>query len=183
MLHTSVNRTGKFPRGFPVSSLLLRRTIAVLISMEGKIDKRNGGCGVIFENKLYVWGGESVDKYNLLAELSSEEEEEEGEGRGEKEEDEDSVVEIVVTLPRPDDPDHPFDVFNMDTHLWSRQPTCGDPPSLGLGSTLNVHLPSRCFYLFGGWNERQFDSEVYRVPVDTWVWEKVCRIHFGPLQR
>jgi len=63
--------------------------------MEGKIDKRNGGCGVIFENKLYVWGGESVDKYNLLAELSSEEEEEEGEGREEKEEEEDPVVEIV----------------------------------------------------------------------------------------
>jgi len=149
----------------------------------GNIDRRNGGCGVIFENKLYVWGGESLDKYNLLAELSSEEEEEEGEGGGEKKEDEDPTVEIVVTLPRPDDPDHPFDVFNMDTHMWSRQPTYGDPPSLGLGSTLNVHLPSRYFYLFGGWNERQFDSEVHRVPVDTWVWEKVCRIHFGPLQR
>ncbi len=122
-----------------------------------EVDKRNGGCGVVFEGKLYLWGGETTDREWILG----------GEAKGEED---DEMVETVVTLPRPDDEEHPFDVFDFQTHCWSRQPTSGDVPSLGLGSSLVVHVPSRCFILYGGWNEGDFDSEIHRVSADTWTW-------------
>ena len=98
--------------------------------------KRNGGCGIVFEQKLYLWGGCEYSDYS-------------------------------------------FDVFDFNKRTWSHQPTSGNFPSLscedtlGLGSSLVVHPESRSFYLYGGWNEGRFSSEVYRCSVDTWQWEIV----------
>jgi len=135
-----------------------------------KIDERNGGCGVIFEDRLYVWGGETTDKESLLDLLEGDEDDGE-----DMQDSDDFAIDTVVTLPRPNDENHPFDVFDFQTSRWSSQATSGgsDVPSLGLGSSLVVHPMFRCFYLYGGWNKGRFDSEVYRMSVDTWEWEIV----------
>ena len=136
------------------------------------IDNRNGGCGVVFEGKLYVWGGETTDKfrpYELMNTSDDSDDDDDDDG----DDDEDLVIERVTTLPRPSDPNHPFDVFDLKTQSWSRQSTGGKPPLLGLGSSLNVHHDSRSFYLCAGWNGGRFDSEVYRISVDDWKWEIV----------
>ncbi len=135
-----------------------------------EVDKRNGGCGVIFDGKLYVWGGNTEDRrypyQEVLDSGSSDDSDEDGGGI-----DPNMVIETVVTLPRPHDPDHPFDVFDLTSQTWERQATSGSFPSLGLGSSLVVHHPSRSFFLYGGWRDFNFDSEVYKVSVDNWVWE------------
>lgn len=148
-----------------------------------KLDRRNGGCGVILDNKLYVWGGNGTDIRYPYRELlqkqqeatSSDEEDSEEDGDSDEEQlDPDYSIKTVVTLPRPKDPDHPFDVLDLATRTWYRQPTSGDYPTLGLGSSLNVHHPSRTIILFSGFDELQFDAEVYKVSPDTdWVWKKV----------
>ena len=86
-------------------------------------------------------------------------------------------ITTVVILPRPNDPKHvkhPFDVLDLATRVWFRQPTSGNYPTLGLGSSLNVHHPSRSIILFSGFKDVTFDAEVYKLSPDTdWVWEKV----------
>ena len=49
-----------------------------------KIEKRNGGCAVIFENKLYVWGGNTTEKRRPFADLqlSSDSSDDDDEGGG-----------------------------------------------------------------------------------------------------
>ena len=84
-----------------------------------------------------------------------------------------------VSLPRQTDPKHPFDVFDVKKHVWTRQPTSGldgediHIPAVGNGSTLTYHPGTNSLYLFGGWNDEQFTSDVYKINADDWVWEKV----------
>ena len=144
--------------------------MAVEHQLAREIDKRNGGCGVIFEDRLYVWGSETADKFRLDENTDDDSDDNESE-EDEDDNDENLWIEKVVTLPRPNDPNHPFDVFDMNTQSWSRQSTGGDPPLLGLGSSLDVHPESRSFYLCTGWNSRRFDAEVYRISMDSWNWE------------
>ena len=138
------------------------------------IDKRNGGCGVIFKNKLYIWGGNTTDKRYPYAELqlSSDSDSDDGDDdNGAPSIDPNLVIETAVTLPRPNDPDHPFDVLDLSTRQWSKQPTYGDFPSLGLGSSLIAYPPMHSLYLYSGWKDGEFDSEVYKIIVDEWKWE------------
>lgn len=131
------------------------------------IDRRNGGCGVVFEGKFYLWGGQTADKVSL------------GDDSDSEEADSDDEIEIAVDLPRKDvDPkkrpnlaNHPFDVLDTATCEWSRQPTGGTPPLLGLGSSLVVHQPTSSFFLYGGWNDRRFSGDVYRISTESWDWE------------
>ena len=145
--------------------------------MEVIVDKRNGGCGVIFENKLYVWGGNTTDKeypykdIQLSDSEGSDGEDGDDDGGGAPAFDPNLVIERAVTLPRPNDEEHPFDVLNLSTRQWSRQPTRGDFPSLGLGSSLNAYPPTRSLYLYSGWKDGEFDSEVYKVATGEWKWE------------
>ncbi len=147
-----------------------------------KIDRRNGGCGVILENKLYVWGGNGSDIHYPFRDMKpvqdsdSSSDSDETDNSEEEEEDIDPNFEVktIVTLPRPNDPNHPFDVLDLTTNEWFRQSTSGEYPTLGLGSSLNVHHPSRTIILFSGFKDVQFDNEVYKVSPDReWVWEKV----------
>ena len=147
-------------------------TIKMAASPSSNIDRRNGGCGVIFEDRLYVWGGETADKVCPYENISDDSDDDDDDASGE-ESDADLVIERVTILPRLNHPNHPFDVFDMKTRSWTRQSTGGDPPLLGLGSSLNVHPESRSFYLCTGWNDGWFDSDVYRISVDSWNWERV----------
>ena len=134
--------------------------------MAVKIDTRNAGCAVIFNYKLYVWGGHSSEtRYPPAFD---------GTDSSETESSEDSEPVVVeFNLPRKDDPDHPFDVLDLSTRQWNKQPTSGDVPSNGNGSSLNVYPPTNSLYLIGGWNDGDFDSDVYMISVDVWKWEKL----------
>lgn len=138
-----------------------------------KIDRRNAGCGEIVDGKLYVWGGETTDIKRIEPDSESSDE---WSSSDESQDEEPKVpleIRVIVSLPRKDDPKHPFDVYNLATCTWSHQATSGDVPALGNGSTLNFHPKSRALYLFGGWNDSRFDAEVYMIPLDTWIWERV----------
>ncbi len=144
-----------------------------------EIDLRNGGCGVILENKLYVWGGNTTDVC-ILKPVEDSDSSSSSDDDSEKEEDIDPNVEvkktyiIPVTLPRLNDENHPFDVLDLTTNKWFRQSTSGEYPTLGLGSSLSVHHLSRTIILFSGFKNVEFDNEVYKVSPDReWVWEKV----------
>ena len=143
-----------------------------------KIDLRNGGCGAIFENKLYVWGGNTSDIYPVQDSDSN------SDNDDSEEEEEDKEVSIPVTLPRLNDKNHPFDGLDLTTNKWFRQPTSGEYPTLGLSSSLSVHHPSRTIILFSGFKDLQFDNEVYKVSPDRkWVWEKVEAMSVKPTER
>ncbi len=150
-------------------------TVPIYVPTE-EIDLRNGGCGVIFENKLYVWGGNTAD-VRILTDDSEEEEDIEINNI--------SPLPVSVTLPRSNDENHPFDVLDLTTNKWFRQSTSGEYPTLGLGSSLSVHHPSRTIILFSGFKKYfQFDNEVYKVSPDReWVWEKVKVVPVKPRER
>ena len=135
-------------------------------------DRRNGGCGALINNKLYFWGGETEDTLSLSDsddDDSDDSEEEEGEEERMK------SISVPVNLPRP--PDYSFDVLDIPTRMWTRQPTKGlkdgDIPALGIGSTLTYHPGTHSLYLYAGWNESNFDSEIYKVAIDEWIWKKL----------
>ena len=44
---------------------------------------------------------------------------------------------------------------------------------MGNGSTLTYHSGTNSLYLYAGWNEEQFTSDVYKISANDWVWEKV----------
>lgn len=93
-----------------------------------------------------------------------------------EEDDEEDPIYRVVTLPRHTNERHPFDVFDMMSMTWSIERTHGateDIPDLGIGSTLSYHRDTHSLYLYGGWNNRKFSSDVYCVSMDSWRWEKV----------
>ena len=146
----------------------LSQIIIDVILMEP--DKRNGGCGVIFNDKLYVWGGQTLDVEQPDAELELEEDDEPLE-----------AVEVVTSLPRPDDVNHPFDVLDLSRMVWSQVTTSArhadkekyEIPNLGLGSSLLLDPEAECFLLFGGFNELQFDAKVYRIFPGVWEWDVI----------
>jgi len=92
---------------------------------------------------------------------------------------EDDFVLMVKTLPLPEDEEHPFDVLDLETLTWSRQATSGqaegDVPGIGNGSTLNYHKRTNTLFLFSGWNERQFSSDVFYVSLSSWEWKKAVQ--------
>ena len=91
----------------------------------------------------------------------------------------DNVIRVVKTLPLLEDGDHKFDVLDLESLTWSQQITYGrlndEVPNLGNGSNLNYHEPSNTLFLFSGWNERQFSSDVFYISLDTWQWKKAVQ--------
>lgn len=106
---------------------------------------------------------------------------EDSSSESEDSDDDDMPLTEPVPLPRPSDPKHPFDVFDVKNHVWSRQSTTGidddSIPAVGNGSTLTYHPGTNSLYLYAGWNDERFTSDVYKVcaadELETWVWEKV----------
>ena len=124
---------------------------------------------MVVDGKLYIWGGEGSEKLLMPPD------DDENSDSDEESDEEEGLVEVwkVTTLPLPRLKEPPFDVYDLHHCTWSRQPTRGEAPLLGLGSSLNVHHETRTLYLFGGWNATAFDSDVYRIRLEEWRWEKV----------
>ena len=112
---------------------------------EPEPERRNGGCAVIANEKLFVWGGQTEcrEKVGGMRYL-------------------------------PYSKTHPFDVWDFLTQTWSHQPTSGDVPELGIGSSLIAY--NEWLYLYGGLTEYQenvFAGDIYRVSMNTFKWEKI----------
>ena len=109
---------------------------------DANIYRRNGGCAVLVDGKVYVWGGEGSEQRRLPAEVGDDEEDED-----DSEEEEEEIVDLwtVTVLPplRFKDKGAPFDVYDMRTRTWSRIKTTGDAPSLGLGIYMQTFLRNR----------------------------------------
>lgn len=105
---------------------------------EASIYRRNGGCAVQVDAKVYVWGGEGGEKRSFDAPAQGTDSDD---SDSDDESDEDQVVEdvwIVTTLPPTRLSTYPFDVYDMQTCTWSRQKTSGDAPLLGLGKLYRI---------------------------------------------
>ncbi len=104
--------------------------------------------------------------------------EEETDVEEEEEEEEHPPIPVTVNLPRKSkDGKYRFDVFDLNSLTWSTRETHGvvgeDIPLLGMGSTLSYHKDTNSIYLYGGWNEQYFSSDVYCISMDTWRWEQL----------
>ena len=136
-IHTCTHTTVSPPQSPSVNHDLTKTAV--------EPDKRNAGCGIIFEDKLFVWGGEMDIK---------------------------GKVGGCRYLPATES--NAFDVWDSEKHMWSHQPTWGDVPDLGLGSSLTSY--SRWLYLYGGlkeYEENIFAGEIYRISMKTFKWEKI----------
>jgi hypothetical protein len=96
--------------------------------IDGPVDneniyRRNGSCGVVAEDKFYVWGGEGAEQRVLDPDSEEEEDFSVSQVGG---------IWCVTVLPPPRISDYPFDVYDMHECTWSRQKTTGDVPLLGL---------------------------------------------------
>ena len=98
------------------------------------IYRRNGGCAVQVDGKVYVWGGEGLEQRTFP---SGDIGDEEDDSEDDSEDGEEDVVNLwtVTVLPPPrfNANGAPFDVYDMHTCAWRRIKTSGDVPSLGLG--------------------------------------------------
>lgn len=107
---------------------------------------RSGHCLVLHDHHLYVWGGYTEE---LL------------------EDDKSELYPVDVILPDTDDKF--IEVYDVLGNTWDRHVTTNDAPDALYGSTMvgyKHHL-----YLFGGWDEDEFISEVYQLDVSTFEWK------------
>ena len=102
--------------------------------LEASIYRRNGGCAVLVDAKLYVWGGEGGEQRQLPS-ATPEDGDDEEDDEEDDDSDEDDIKDVwtVTVLPPPRIKSSPFDVYDMHTCTWSRKTTKGDIPLLGLG--------------------------------------------------
>ena len=115
---------------------------------------RNGGCAVVHNSLMFVWGGQSSRKVD-----------------DEDSDAEDEDIIIPIDLPLEEDDNNVIDVFDIDAKLWWHYPTTGDVPRLGLGSSLCIEGDH--IYLYGGWNNYRFSSELYRLSLSTFEWSSI----------
>ena len=123
-------------------------------------EARTGFCMVLHQNNVYFWGG-------FTQELVEDTEKKE-------------FYPVEDTLPNTDD--NFMDVYSVVTNSWHRHETtaAGDDdevPDYGKGSAMVAYKEH--LYLFGGWNESDFTSEVHQLDIDTFQW-KHLKIAEGP---
>ena len=120
-------------------------------------ENRNAGCGIIVEEKLFIWGGENASnkKYSGSRYLPCSE-------------------------------DHAFDVWDFATQTWSHQLTGGDVPDLGLGSSLINYNEWLYIYgglreiSFGGFTRNIFSGDLYRISLVSFKWEMIRVLPASP---
>ena len=126
---------------------------------------RNGGCGVIYRGRMYLWGGQTSRKTTPAEEYGVDSDDSDGEADSE-------VIVVPVNLPKEDDPNSVIDVYDIGDKLWWHCPTHGDVPRMGLGPRMCAFGHS--LYLYGGWNKFNFSSDLYRLDLHTYEWRMVA---------
>lgn len=115
---------------------------------------RCGFCMVHHRNKIYLWGG-------LTQTLNRQED-----GNPYPED---------HTLPDTDD--CILDEYDIQDNSWHCHKTTHDIPDYGKGSTMVGY--DNYLFLFGGWNDEDFASDVHRLDLDTFEW-KILEVGEGP---
>ena len=141
------------------------RPMAVTAKDVFRMHTRNAGSGAIYRGRMYIWGGQSSRRSTAAEEFGVSSDESDGEGENEE-------IVIPVDLPKVDDPDSVVDVYDIANKLWWHYTTHGDVPRMGLGPRLCVMDHS--LYLYGGWNEFNFSSDLYRLDINTYEWRMVA---------
>ena len=108
---------------------------------------RSGSCVAVVDHCMYVWGGHT----QLLFE-----------GDGDS-----GAYPVEEGLP-----DHFINAYDIVHNTWLQHSISGDIPDLGNGSALIAfgHL----LFLFGGWNDGDFSSDVYCLDTISNIWEIVA---------
>ena len=127
---------------------------------------RTGAAMTIAGDKMLVWGG-------FTQEI-------EGEG--------DDRFPLNVPLPEEGDEDYPIEEYNITEKCWRRHKTKGKDgdetniPAFGFGSVM-VSMGG-LVYLFGGWNDQEFSSDVFRLDPVSMEWERLgCRDGHPPVNK
>ena len=148
--------------------------------MSAIVSRRNGGCGVVIGEQLYVWGGEVEaiqPGFEELLKLCP------------------SLPHIIgpeqlPTISEGQDGKHyaNMDVYDLKERTWRQQPTVvdtlDDMPQLGRGCNMvEIHGD---LYAFSGHNAKMikkesatkirygiFSSEVYHLKMTTYKWKKL----------
>ena len=84
-------------------------------------------------------------------------------------------------MPDEDENDTSIEVLHIDERQWSRYETRGSVPQLGNGSVMAAigsHL-----YLFGGWNDNDFSSDIFIFDTELLTWEFVKTTENGPIPK
>ena len=126
---------------------------------------RNAGSGAIYRGRMYIWGGQSSRRSTVEEEFGASSDENDGEGENEE-------IVIPFDFPKEDDSDSVIDVYDIADKLWWHYPTHGDVPRMGLGP--RVCVVDHSLYLYGGWNELNFSSDLYRLDLNTYEWRMVA---------
>ena len=123
---------------------------------------RTGAAMTIAGDKMLVWGG-------FTQEI-------EGEG--------DDRFPLDVPLPEEGDEDYPIEEYDITEKLWRRHKTTGKDgdetniPAFGFGSVM-VSMGG-LVYLFGGWNDQEFCSDIFRLDPVGMEWERLEIRHGHP---
>ena len=125
---------------------------------------RTGAAMTIAGDKMLVWGG-------FTQEI-------EGEG--------DDRFPLNVPLPEEGDDDYPIEEYDITEKRWQRHKTTGkgrnetNIPAFGFGSVM-VSMGG-LVYLFGGWNDQEFSSDIFRLDLVSMEWERLeCRDGHPPV--
>ena len=114
-------------------------------------EPRSGSSVAVVEDCMYMWGGHT--QWLFENEVGPEAE----------------AYPVEDTLPNTDE--KAIDVYNILHNTWHQHATTGDVPDLGNGSAL---IPfEQYLFLFGGWNDGAFSSELYCFNTMTYTWELV----------
>ena len=84
-------------------------------------------------------------------------------------------------MPIEDENDTSIEYFDIDEMQWYRCESKGSVPQVGNGSVMAA-VGSK-LYLFGGWNDNEFTSDVFILDTDKLTWEFVKTTYNGPIPK
>ena len=134
--------------------------------------ERRAHCAVLHEGLLYCWGGIIVVTERMEDDSSDE---------SDSEEDDSPVLPTAGSLPPgifrtrmnlPHTEKNLIDVYDVHDKLWYQYSTKGDVPPPDYGAAMCAHGPGY-LYLYAGYNEFHFSSDLRRLQLSTMVWEKM----------
>ena len=64
-------------------------------------------------------------------------------------------------------------IYRHDTETWTREVTKGPHPPAGLRSG-GCTLSGQCLYLYGGYDGRSWNGDLYELNIKNCTWRKVC---------
>ena len=133
--------------------------------------ERRSHCAVLHEGRLYCWGGVIVVTERMEDDSSDESDsEDDSPGPPTAGSLPPGIIRTRRNLPHTEK--NLIDVYDVHDKLWYQYSTKGDVPPPDYGAAMCVHGPDY-LYLYAGYNEFNFSSDLYRLQLSTMVWEKM----------